>query len=253
MTFAKANGARRRNRGTTLLELLIAVTLVSLLAVGIMTAMRVGLSALSKSNDKLMGNRRIASVQKLLEAEIAGLIPVATECRPDPAAPPGAKFPFFEGRPDEMRFVSSYSLQEAARGYPRVLEFRVIQGEKNEGVRLIVNELFYTGPQSPGTLCLAMLPDPVTGDPVPRMPAVQASPASFVLADKLAYCRLIYREIAPPPLFEKWVPVWGRTQLPTAIRIEMAPLAPDPARLQMTSITAPVRVNKMVMGDYVDE
>ena len=43
MTFAKANGARRRNRGTTLLELLIAVTLVSLLAVGIMTAMRVGL------------------------------------------------------------------------------------------------------------------------------------------------------------------------------------------------------------------
>jgi len=74
-----------------------------------------------------------------------------------------------------------------------------------------------------------------------------------VLADKLAYCRLIYRDKAPPPLFEKWVPVWGRTQLPTAIRIEMAPLAPDPARLQMTSITAPVRVNKMVMGDYVDE
>jgi len=29
--------------------------------------------------------------------------------------------------------------------------------------------------------------------------------------------------------------------------------SPDPARLQMTSITAPVRVNKMVMGEYVDE
>lgn len=256
-TFAHAAGSGRglpasRAAGTTLLELLLAVTLVSLLAVGIMTAMRVGLSALSKSNDKLITNRRIASVQKVLIAEIAGLIPVATDCRPN-GGPPQGRFPFFEGRPDEMRFVSSYSLQEAARGYPRVLEFRVIRGEKDEGVRLIVNELFYTGPRSPGTLCLGLLPDPTTGEAVPRMEPAQPGPASFVLADKLSYCRLLYREQVPPPVFERWLPLWGRTQLPTAIRIEMAPLVPDPARLQMTSVTAPVRVNKQVMGEYYDE
>ena len=41
-------------RGVTLLELLIAVTLLSLLSVAMFTAMRIGLSAFTKADDKLM-------------------------------------------------------------------------------------------------------------------------------------------------------------------------------------------------------
>ena len=134
-----------------------------------------------------MGNRRIASVQKLLEAEIAGLIPVATECRPDPAAPPGAKFPFFEGRPDEMRLRLELLASGGRAWVPACARVRVIQGEKNEGVRLIVNELFYTGPQSPGHA----MPRDAARPGHPENPCracrrFRPEPASFVLADRLA-------------------------------------------------------------------
>ena len=40
----------RRESGTTLIEVLIAVTLLSLLSVGMLTAMRVGFMAFSKTN-----------------------------------------------------------------------------------------------------------------------------------------------------------------------------------------------------------
>ncbi len=239
---------RQKQSGTTLLELLIAVTLVSLLSVGMMTAMRVGLTAMTKTNDKLLGNRRIASVQRILEAEVAGLMPLSSDCGTNPGNP----FGFFEGRGDEMRFVSSYSLQEAARGYPRVLEYRVVPGERGEGVRLIVNELFYNGPASLGLLCLGFDADPESGVAVPRMRPVEAGPGSFVIADRLAYCRILYRELMPPPGLQRWMPEWHRGKFPSAIRIEMAPLSPDPSRLQLSTITLPVRVNKVVGTSYED-
>ncbi len=242
----------RSDRGTTLLELLIAVTLVSLISLGIVTSMRVGLNAMNKANDKLIGNRRIASVERIIQAEVEGLMPLTTNCRATPDAT-GPEFEFFEGAHDELRFVSSYSLQEAGRGYPRVLEYRVIPGEHGEGVRLIVNELFYNGPVSLGLLCTGMEPDPQTGDAVPHMRPVEASPASFVLADRLAYCRIWYRETLPPPELERWTPEWRRAKWPSAIRIEMAPLAPDTSRLQLSTITLPVRVQKSLGVDYADQ
>ena len=159
---------------------------------------------------------------------------------------------FFEGRPDQMRMVSDYSLQEASRGYPRVLEFRVIPGERNEGVRLIVNELFYTSPQALGPLCLGLVPSPDTADLSPRMRPVEAGPASFVLADRLAFCRFAYRETMPPPILERWTPEWKRSIFPTAVRIEMAPLHPDPSRLQPMPLTIPVRVTKQAKDIYED-
>lgn len=243
---------RRAQNGTTLIELLIAVTLVSLLSLGMVMALRVGLNAMSKTNDKLVGNRRIASVERIIEAELEGLMPLTTNCRPTPETR-GQEFEFFEGRHGEMRFVSSYSLQESGRGYPRVLEYRVIPGERGEGVRLIVNELFYTGPASLGLLCTSVEADPETGEAVPQMRPVEASPASFILADRLAYCRIWYRASVPPPELELWTPEWRRGKWPTAIRIEMAPLAPDKSRLQLSTITFPIRIQKSLGVDYVDQ
>jgi general secretion pathway protein J len=242
----------RSQRGTTLIELLIAVTLVSLLSLGMVTAMRVGLNAMTKANDKLVGNRRIASVERILQAQVEGLMPLTANCRTAPQTQ-GPEFEFFEGRPDEMRFVSSYSLQESGRGYPRVLEYRVIPGEHGEGVRLIVNELFYTGPGSLGLLCTGVAADPETGEPVPQMHPVEASPASFVLADRLAYCRIWYRETLPQPELERWTPEWRRSKWPAAIRLEMAPLARDNSRLQLNTVTFPVRVQKVIGVNYEDQ
>lgn len=238
--------------GLTLIEVLIAVTLMSILSVGILMAMRVAVDALQKGNRKLMDNRRVAGAQRVLEQQIAGFMPVKAPCAGSPEASP-EPFPFFQGEPQSMRFVSIYSLQEAWRGVPRILELQVIAGDEGNGVRLVVNEIPYTGPLSAGQLCIGMPVDPSLGVKAPQFLPVQAGPQSFVLADKLAWCRFSYLEPKKPPEIERWQPQWVQPRWPLGIRVEMAPLADNPARLRPLTITAPVRVNRapeIVYGDY---
>ena len=46
--------------GVTLLELLVAVSLLSLLSAGVLAALRLGINALAKTNARLADNRRVA-------------------------------------------------------------------------------------------------------------------------------------------------------------------------------------------------
>ncbi|MGI8991768.1 MAG: hypothetical protein ACR2I2_19585, partial [Bryobacteraceae bacterium] len=205
-------------------------------------------SAMGKVNTKLMQNRRIAGTQKVIEQQIAGFMPVIATM-----TSPLTNIPFFEGEPQAMRFVSSYSLQGASRGVPQILEFAVIPGERSQGVRLIVNEWPYTGPYSAGAFCLGRVPDPARGVTVPRFRPIEAGPASFVLADRLAYCRFSYLEPMPRPVFGQWNPNWIYERWPLGIRIEMASLEEAASSLHMVTVTAPVRINHqpgMELRDY---
>lgn len=241
----------KREAGVTLIELLVAVTLVSLLSVGMLFAIRVGLSAMEKTNNRFIANRRALGTQRILEAQLAGFLPVAADCMSGAGASP-QRTPFFQGEPQAMRFVSTYSIQEASRGYPRVLEFLVIPGENGAGVRLVVNESLYFGAKATGAFCFGMAPDPVLGINVPRFAPIQPGPRSFVLADKLAFCRMIYQEEMPPPLLERWVPRWVKPQWPLAVRVEMAPLNVDPAKLQLMTITAPIQSRRDPLYRYAN-
>ena len=150
-----------------------------------------------------------------------------------------------------MRLASTHSLQQGSRGQPMILEFQVIPGENNQGVRLVVNERVYAGPQEAGLTCLGVAPDPLTGVTGPRFLPISIGANSFVLADKLAYCRFSYREVVPVPPAVKWLSRWTEPQfLPDAVRIEMAPLTPDPGRLQPVSLTIPVHVTRRPLEPY---
>jgi type II secretory pathway component PulJ len=238
--------------GITLMELLVAILLLSRLSVGILFAFRIGLSSQAKTNNRLISNRRVLGVERILEQQIAGFMPAKADCRADMQAPPN-RLPFFQGEPQTMRFVSTYSLQEAFRGYPRILEFQVIPGENGLGVRLVVNEHLYSGPASTGRLCAGTVSDPETRTTTVRFFPVQIGPASFVLADKLAYCRFAYREELEPPQPARWLARWTREVTPSAVRIDMAPLEPDPAKLQVPSIVAPFRPDRHPMKNYTDQ
>jgi general secretion pathway protein J len=235
----------KSRRGITLLEVLIAITLLSLLSVGMLMAMRIGLSTFRRTNDHLMENRRVAGAQRILEQQIEGLIPVTAVC--GPGGGPGERFGFFGGAADSLRLVSGFSLQGAWRGQPQILELFVIPGEQGRGVRLVVNETPYTGPANAGSRCVAM------ADGVPRFPTAIAGPATFVLADGLASCRFSYLGASPKPDEpDIWTPNWNRRGWPKAVRVEMAPLDPQPARLQPITVTAPVRIFRNPETPYVD-
>jgi hypothetical protein len=214
--------------GITLMEVVIAVTLLSMLSVGMLAAIRMGFDALHKTNTRLMANRRVAGAQRVLEQELGGFVPVKALCSPQSEAPL-APFVFFQGQPQSMRLVSTYSLDEAWRGQPRILELQVIPGDEGRGVRLIVNEIPYSGPMSAGQACLGIAADPVSGYPMPRFRPIQASEQSFVLADKLAWCRFSFLEPAVPPGIDQWRTNWVLPRWPIGLRIEMAPLEDNPA------------------------
>jgi prepilin-type N-terminal cleavage/methylation domain-containing protein len=232
-------------RGVTLIELVIAISLVALLSVGMLFAMRVGLKAMERSNAVLMANRRVMSVQRILEGQVANLMPVPALCGLGADAPQ-SKIGFFEGEFQSLRFVSSYSLHEGDRGLPHILEFQVIGGEEDVGVRLVVNERVYTGPLSTGALCLGVPP----GAPTATFRPIEIGPLSFVLADKIAYCRFAYKEHLPPYGEGQWLARWNKPYFPVAIRVEMSPLNPGAGHLQLVTLTMPVHVNRDPLGHY---
>ena len=238
---------RMSRRGVTLLELLIAVTLLSLLSVAMFTAMRLGLSAFGKADDKLMTNRRVAGAQRLLQSELGGVVPAMALCGAGaPENGPTTRLTFFGGEPQALRLVSTFSLREGWRGRPQILELFVIPGEQN-GVRLVVNEIPYTGSLGAGRLCA------VRPDGSPQFPPPSPSPQSFVLADQLAYCRFSYLAPAPNPgQPEVWTPTWRARILPRAVRIEMAPLAADASQVQPISVTAPIYLHRDPEIPYAD-
>jgi hypothetical protein len=253
--FCLVSGSRRPTRasaadqgvrptaGITLLEVVIAISLLSLLTVGVTTALRLGLNALGKTNTRLMANRRVTGAQQALQQQLEGFMPVVALYGATPDARPNNQAPFFQGEPEAMRFVSSYSLQEGARGFPRILAFQVIPGEGGNGVRLVVNENLYTGPASAGFFCLGRVGDSF------RFRPIEVGPRSFVLADRLAFCRFSYQE--PPPTI-KWTRLWILPKWPRAIRIEMAPLDDEISRLRPMSVTAQIHVTRYPVFEYGD-
>jgi prepilin-type N-terminal cleavage/methylation domain-containing protein len=222
-------------KGFTLIELMISITLVAALATGMMMAMRTSLLSLEKIDSRLQFNRRVMGMEQVLTRQIGGVMPVVGDCGTKHTA-------IFQGTPELLRMVSSYSMAEGARGYPQFDEFAVIQGEN--GLRLVVTERPYSGPSSTAPFCSDDPDHPV---------APQASAASMILADRLASCVFSYREAIPDrPPSDKWLPGWNKQELPGAVRIEMTPLDSSPALLPVLNVTVPIHVTRLVKGTYED-
>jgi prepilin-type N-terminal cleavage/methylation domain-containing protein len=245
----------RRQRGFTLLEVLMAITLLSLMSVGIVYAMRAGFNTMSKTNARVVEERKMLGAQRVLEEMIANLVPTTANCHGGNVSDVKANIFFLQAEPETLRFVSTYSLEEAARGMPRIIEMQVIPGDRSEGVRLIVNEHLYAGPLSTGQFCLGPVTDHRTGVMKMGFAPVEAGTGSFVLADRLASCRFLYRRQIPQPPFEEWLDNWVMmpSPLPTAIRVEIQPLAGDSGRLRHSPVTVPLHFIRDFAERYEDK
>jgi prepilin-type N-terminal cleavage/methylation domain-containing protein len=225
--------------GITLIEVLIAMSLLSLLSVGMLVAMRLGLNTLGKTDAHLIQNRKVVNVRQIVENEIGGFIDTQADWRL-------VRVPFHQWEPQSMRFVTSWSLDGAWRGRAQIAALQVIPGENNVGVRLIVNETPYTGPAQAGSEVEGIEEQRV------RFTPIEPGPQSFVLADKLAYCRFSYLEPHFEPPLRVWRPDWVLPTLPLGIRIDMAPLENGPAELHMSTITASFHINRTGNIGYYD-
>ncbi len=87
-----------------------------------------------------------------------------------------------------------------------------------------------------------------------RYAPVLPGPQSFVLADRLAFCRFSYLEPRFEPPFQIWRPDCVLQHLlPHAVRIDMAPLDFEgPSELHIGTVTVPFNVNRTPGTIYAD-
>jgi len=128
-----ASDARSRQAGVTLIEVLIAVTLLSALSVAMLLSLEVALQALHKTDEKLLANRRVAGAQRVLVQELERAGPGAAAMHGTPGL---AEFHVrvFSGRAASHAVGSTFSLQQGWRGPAQILEMFVIPGEEGAGV-----------------------------------------------------------------------------------------------------------------------
>lgn len=228
----------RSERGVTFLELIIAITLVAAIVAGLLFAMRGSLLTYEKVNGRLEEDTRLMRMSQALERQIGGAIQTLGDCG-------AARVAVFNGDAQSLRFVSSYSLEEGARGYARLVEYQIAPDPKSGrqgGVRLMMNERVYAGPATTGPLCAANVFLPVHIDA-----------QSIEAAGGLAYCRISYRELVADNLpAGNWVPMWNRPALPAAVRIEMAPLAGSEPNLPVMTLNVPLHIFRELGLQYED-
>jgi prepilin-type N-terminal cleavage/methylation domain-containing protein len=236
----------RAQRGVTLLEMLIAITLVAGLSTGMLMAMRTSLLTYEKTAKKLESNRRFVKAQQILSSQISAVIPASGIC-PATEGPGSAVPSFLRGSADGLRLVSSYSIAEGARGYPQIVEYRVLPDDRGS-VRLVATERPYTGPQSTISFCTgpAHAASAFEFGTAARGSEKPTTEASYVLAEHLAYCRFSYHEPYDQNRFleTSWLPLWDRPVLPAGVRLEMQPVAPEKGGLSALGMTIPIQVNR---------
>ncbi len=232
----------RSQRGMTLVEVLVAVSLAALLAGGLAGTLGQSIRTMESSDRRIAAARRNDGVQRILEQQVAGFLPVIAPC--GIAVQRAAEAPFFQGMSNVTRFVTTYSLTGAARGGPRIVEWFLAPGENGLGQRLLLNEYLYTGAVSAGALCMPPVSDSLSGLMLLGFPPPVPRQGTFVLADKLESGGFSYLEPARDDRPPRWVSVWSRMDVwPLAIRAEFRPRADQLSSFSPVEFTGRIRVS----------
>jgi prepilin-type N-terminal cleavage/methylation domain-containing protein len=113
-----------RQRGFTLIELMLALSLMGLLTATSVAAWRVGVSAQEKVSQITTANRRRSSVAEFFVAQIGAIVPMRMRSNQ------GTRGLSFAGTPSSMMLVSRYSLAQRTRSGLVLAMYKI---EKNEG------------------------------------------------------------------------------------------------------------------------
>ncbi|MCX8030062.1 MAG: prepilin-type N-terminal cleavage/methylation domain-containing protein [Thermodesulfovibrionales bacterium] len=101
---------RRKDKGFTLLELLISITLLSIILLIIFGAMRLGHRSIEKAEKAITFLERLRIAINLVESQIESLTPITYD-------DDGQKKFYFLGQKDLLQFTTNYSLWKGSRGY----------------------------------------------------------------------------------------------------------------------------------------
>jgi general secretion pathway protein J len=137
----KADDSRSNEQGFTLLEIVIAVTLVALMAVALWSVFRISLTSWTRGSEFIDAHQRHRSVLDLVNRQMASTFgPIA----PIDLQTGGAIYPIFVGKSDSVQFVSLSSLRFMDNPGLTLVSYDVVRGDQGT-YTLVEREEQYRG------------------------------------------------------------------------------------------------------------
>ena len=216
--------------GFTLLELLVSMTIVSLLATTILFGWRIAAGAWGRANQLVEDQRRVVAIHQVLATQMAEMTPVTPSSRFESTGV------FFQGEPRTARFLSRYSLANRSRSGLYRIEYQIADG--SDGVhQLLVNEVPASNSNDIASLLTGTEQRPE--GMLLRFSPFERSSQTRVLLDDLTEAHFEYYRPAGPLGTAEWVREWSNqgNELPRAMAIRFT-TRPVAGRLQPVSIVA---------------
>lgn len=116
----------RGERGFTLLELVISITLIGIIVLIISGAMRLGFRSVDSGEKKIEYLERMRSTLSLINSQVQSEIPLTFDEE-------GSRKYYFKGDRDSLSFPTTYSLTGGERGYV-LAAYRVIPGDRGKQI-----------------------------------------------------------------------------------------------------------------------
>ncbi len=199
-----------RQTGFTLLEILIATSILGLMMLVLMGSLRIGAASWDAGENRMAASERLHTLHHFLRWHIGTALPVSG------MSSQGRNEFLFQGGGDFLEYVAPLPAQVKSGGLYR---FRLyLSGEDgHESLRLRL--MPYLGPPAhrPGPLLNEPPPDPEVVDDLELLEEVAHLKISYLART------LPHQRTDAEPL--EWVEEWIQPALPALVRIELTPAA----------------------------